>query len=233
MADPFADIRIVDEYGNRWLNFNCPVKRCSRCERWLAHGAFSRNRRAPDGLRYSCKECCSGPQKRRRLSVRQKPPLTAERLRELFLYSPNTGLFIRRIATGSGSAGAVAGCVRADGYRSIGIDGRTYGAGRLAIMFITGDLPVNEVDHWNLDKADDRFDNLRVATRGQNEANKRAMVTNKLGVKGVRRNRRKFRACIQVNGHDRSLGSFSTIAEASMAYEAAAVAAWGEFARPF
>jgi hypothetical protein len=220
-----ADIWVVDEHGRRWLSFHFPVKRCGKCLSWLPHDAFSRDQKLSFGLNWLCRSCCSGTQKRYRIAVRQKPPPTAERLRELLFYDPKDGIFTRRIATGNAPAGAIAGCVKADGCRYIKIDGRSYGAGRLAVMFMTGELPVNEVDHWNLDKADDRFDNLRPATHSQNMANIRPR--GKLRLKGVVQLGDKFRAMIG----RRYIGTFPSAALASEAYKAAAVAAWGAFAR--
>jgi hypothetical protein len=218
----------MDAYGNWWLDFGrFPTKRCGHCRRWLLHEEFSKDRKLSFGLSWICRSCCSGTQKRYQIAVHQRPPLTAERLRQLFFYDPNVGLFTRRIATGNTPAGVVAGCVKADGYRYIGIDGRKYGAGRLAIMFVTGELPPNEVDHWNLDKADDRFDNLRPATRSQNNANKRSRSGSKLRLKGVCQIGNKFRVMVR----HRYIGTFPSADLASEAYKAAAVATWGTFAR--
>jgi hypothetical protein len=220
-----VDLCVTDAYGRRWLSFTFPVKRCGRCRLWLPHEMFTRDRKLSFGLNWLCRNCCGDAQKRYRIAVRQKPPLTIERLRELLLYDPTAGIFTRRIAMGNAPAGAAAGYVSTDGYRYIKIDGRKYGAGRLVIMFMTGELPVNEVDHWNLDKADDRFDNLRPATHSQNMANIRPR--GKLRLKGVYQVGSKFRAMIM----HRRLGTFPSADLASEAYEVAAVAEWGAFAR--
>jgi Demerecviridae HNH endonuclease len=61
------------------------------------------------------------------------PELTAERLRELLHYNPDTGVFTRLVSVNNyyARAGDVAGCIR-DGYLSISVDGRGYQAHRLA-----------------------------------------------------------------------------------------------------
>jgi hypothetical protein len=96
---------------------------------------------------------------------------------------------------------------------------------------MTGELPINDVDHKNRDRGDCRWENLRPATRSQNNANSIPQAHNKLGVKGVYREGSKFVARIKVNGRGKRLGSFPSASLAAYAYKAAAVAAFGEFAR--
>jgi hypothetical protein len=95
---------------------------------------------------------------------------------------------------------------------------------------MTGEWP-SEIDHINLDKADNRWTNLRLATRRLNNANTRPRGA--LGVKGVSWNeeRKKYVAQIRVNGKQTGLGRFDTIEEAKAAYDAAAQLEFGEFAR--
>ena len=53
--------------------------------------------------------------------------LTAERVRELLEYDPETGIITRRVLAGSrGLVGAIAGATMKNGYRNIGIDGTRY-----------------------------------------------------------------------------------------------------------
>ena len=61
--------------------------------------------------------------------------LTAERLRELLLYDPETGVFTRRIGAGSARAGVLAGSAHIEYYRAIHVDGRSYLAHRLAWLY--------------------------------------------------------------------------------------------------
>ena len=157
-------------------------------------------------------------------------PLTQERLHALLDYNPLTGEFIRKIPRGRASAGSVAG-VFSRGYRVIRIDGVSYQSGRLAILWMTGQFPEATVDHHNLDKADDRWGNLRPATWSQQGANRRAY--GRVGLKGVYWvwNRKKFCAQIGVNGRHIYLGYFDDPEAAHSAYRAAATKYFGEFAR--
>jgi hypothetical protein len=90
-----------------------------------------------------------------------------------------------------------------------------------------------QVDHINGNGLDNRSANLRDATISQNGANRPAPRTNRTGHKGVDlfRNGR-YRATICVAGSRSHLGYFDTPEEAAHAYDAAAIAAWGVYARP-
>ena len=91
--------------------------------------------------------------------------LTYERLRELLHYDPETGAFTWIKSTyRKGQPGTPAGCLsKRLGYILIGIDKRLYYAHRLAFLWMTKQWPEKEVDHINLDKADNRWANLRPA----------------------------------------------------------------------
>lgn len=160
--------------------------------------------------------------------------LTLARLRELLAYDPETGVFTWRVNRGAKRAGDVAGnknCVL--GYVLIGIDYRTYLAHRLAWLYMTGEWPADEVDHWDLDGANNRWVNLREATKGENGANRPAPANNTSGYKGVYWHARAGRWMAQIMKNQRSLylGLHDTREEAAAAYLAAASKEFGEFAR--
>jgi len=99
-------------------------------------------------------------------------------------------------------------------------------------MWMRGYWPSEQVDHINLVRDDDRWENLREATRSQNFANQRVYASNKLGVKGVSLVKSgRFIAQIQVGQKKMFLGRFDTIEDASRAYTAAAKDHFGEYAR--
>ncbi|WP_395454812.1 HNH endonuclease signature motif containing protein [Azospirillum melinis] len=159
---------------------------------------------------------------------------TQERVRELFNYDPETGIFTWRISrTGSIRVGQVAGTVRkVTGYVRIHVDGKFYYAHRLAWLYMTGEWPAEEIDHINRQGGDNRFANLRPASRAQNGGNTSIRRRNKSGVKGVSwyKRGRKWKAQIMMNGKNCSLGCFNTISEAAAAYAAAAELCYGEYA---
>lgn len=155
-----------------------------------------------------------------------KSTLTAERLRELFLYNPGTGIFTRRIAHGRHGcyrAGMVAGSADNKGYVVIRIDKRIYKAHRLAWLYVHGSWPQHDIDHINRVKSDNRIANLRDAIATLNRLNMvDARKDNKLGVLGVYQRGKMFVAQIQVIGKGvKYLGTYPTKEQASAAYEKA------------
>lgn len=162
--------------------------------------------------------------------------LSISRLREVLSYDSKTGVFVWLIPRGRWKAGMRAGTLHKKGYRYIWVDRIAYRSSRLAWLYVKGVWPSREIDHQNLDRGDDRFRNLRLATRGQNVCNCGVRKDNKLGVKGVSvraSNRfKKYVAQIQINRQKIGLGSYYTLEEAQAAYVAAARKHFGEFAGP-
>jgi hypothetical protein len=160
--------------------------------------------------------------------------VTYERLRELLDYDPETGVFRWKIyRNGRAKVGYIAGGFDKCGHRRIAIDGRFYPSHRLAWLYQTGKWPVALIDHINMVPDDNRFCNLREATKSQNGWNTGKRSDNTSGFKGVTwaKNVRRWMAQIQVHGKNKHLGTFDTPEQAHAAYAAAAKEFHGEFAR--
>lgn len=161
---------------------------------------------------------------------------TQERLRQLFRYEPDTGLFIRLVdVAGNAKAGMVAGSVnRRHGNILIHVDGARYFAHRLAWVYMTGDWPIDEIDHRDRDRANNRWANLREATRAQNNRNVGKRRDNKTGYVGVHVHRQSGKFCVQIGtGKEREhVGLFDCGPAAHFAYIVAANRRYGEFS-PF
>ena len=112
---------------------------------------------------------------------RHRDDLTAAEVRSLLDYDPDTGVFTWRIRPGTTPAectfnarngGKIAGAINGDGYRCISVHDRSYRATRLAWLYVTGEWPALEIDHEDGDVANDRFANLRLADRQQQQRNR-------------------------------------------------------------
>lgn len=170
--------------------------------------------------------------------------LSPRQVRVLLDYYPETGEFIWLPREGHpfvvgrfnhDFAGKRAGTIDRRGYLRIKIARKYYAGHRLAWVWMRGEWPPEDIDHINCNKSDNKFSNLRLATRSQNVANNGPRIDNKTGFKGVRRSANgaafPFQAQIRKNGTNRSLGFFSTAEQAHAAYKAAAETMFGEFAR--
>ncbi len=155
------------------------------------------------------------------------------RLKSLLAYEPETGISTWLVDKGSVRAGTRAGYIKPDGYRVIRIDGKLYREHRLIFFWMTGRWPDPEVDHRDLDNSNNRWHNLREATRSQNNANRRTHKNNSSGVKGVFWNKRlqKWIAQIKVNGTKIHLLTTDSKDKAEVWYKAFAELAFGEYAR--
>lgn len=93
--------------------------------------------------------------------------------------------------------------------------------------------PALQVDHVNGDTLDNRRENLRCATKDQNQQNRRKTGRASSQWKGVWRHHQNETWCaeIKVNKEKIGLGSFKSEEAAARAYDAAARRWFGEFAR--
>lgn len=157
---------------------------------------------------------------------RQKRPIASvDRVRELLDYEPDTGIFRWRARRGRVQAGSVAGSPAVRGYVSISVDNVLYRAHRLAFVCMDGRWPRGDVDHIDGDVSNNRYANLREASRSENMQNqRRALANNKSsGLLGVSLHKQtgRWQARITLSGKDHFLGRFDTPEMAHSAYLAA------------
>ena len=120
-------------------------------------------------------------------------PLSAEFVRSILIYNPNTGLFTWRERTdrarnwNTRNAGFLAGSThKKRGYVRIQIEkGMHYPAHVLAWLYVHGEWRPDEIDHRNGNRSDNRISELRIATPSQNGINKAMQRNNKSGAVGV------------------------------------------------
>ena len=157
--------------------------------------------------------------------MKPKNTTTAERVRELLVYDPDTGVFTWRANRSNCLAGTQAGgTTHAGGYRLIGIDGTKYLAHRLAWLYVTGAWPEEEIDHIDGQTDNNRFINLRPASRVQNAQNAKRDVGATSKHPGVcwGINRQKWSAKIRVgDGKKMFLGRYDDEVPAALIYQIA------------
>lgn len=145
--------------------------------------------------------------------------LTLEVVRALFAYDKTTGIITNKVdRSRRDAAGSNAGCKKPNGYVSIKIFGDPYQAHRVAWMHVNGRWPMNEIDHINGVRDDNRIENLREATTAENCQNRKTRSDNRSGFTGVRKHQGRYRADIKINGSYKFIGSYETPERAHDAY---------------
>ncbi len=150
--------------------------------------------------------------------------ITQTELKRLFKYDQLTGDFTRLVSVGYSKAGSVAGSfIKATGYHTIKIAGKSYQAHRLVWLYMVGKWPTNSIDHINGIKTDNRFSNLRDVSHQENHKNQRTHSNNTSGFTGVfwHKGANKWGAQIRVSGKGLYLGLFEELEDAITARKAA------------
>lgn len=141
------------------------------------------------------------------------PEISQELLKELFDYSPKTGLFTRIKRTSpSVKIGDIAGTKHKKGYIEIRV-GKKYKAHRLVWLYTYGYLP-KQIDHINGVKDDNRLENLREVDNQENQRNTSINSNNKSGATGVYFYSNRWRATIGVDGKHIYLGDYVKYSDA-------------------
>ena len=157
--------------------------------------------------------------------------LTAEYLRSILDYNPETGIFTRKVSTSRRvKVGDVAGCQNGGGYLLIRVCSRLHRAHRLAWLHTYGVWPKDQIDHINRNRSDNRISNLREVTNKQNGQNASKRSDNTSGHPGVYWHKRdsKWQAGIMHNQKIIHLGLFATLEEAVSARKAAEKLYWAD-----
>ena len=167
---------------------------------------------------------------------------TPKEIRKLLRYEPDTGklywlertpdLFedgkqsaetaCRRWNTRYASKEALA-TLHGGGYRQGSIFGKAYLAHRVVWVMVHNEWPADQIDHINGVKNDNRIENLRVVTNGENSRNLPKRADNTSGHMGVRWHKKalKWTAQITVNSQQVHLGVFTKKDDAIAARKAA------------
>lgn len=128
-------------------------------------------------------------------------------------YERETGLFWYEYSASGRQRGRPVGHTTRDGYVIIRLDGKCYMAHRVAWLFCYGVWPVDQVDHINGVRNDNRIENLREATAQQQALNTSRPLNAKNLVRGIRKNANKYEVRMLFNGKRRG-ASVDTLQEA-------------------
>lgn len=143
--------------------------------------------------------------------------ITQDQLKHALLYDPDTGLLVWvNPASCRVRAGQTAGCLRPDGYVFTQINKRRYMNHRLAWLYVYGEWPLDEIDHIDGNRSNNKLSNLRIATSKQNKENTRIRLTNTSGHRGVHwdKSRNKWMAFVVHNRKFHNLGRFNDVNDA-------------------
>lgn len=155
-------------------------------------------------------------------------------LKEILEYDPKTGIFIWKVKkTNNVFVGQRAGSKDKNGYLIIGVDYKAYKAHILAWYYMTGEWPLQDIDHKNEITDDNKYNNLRLATKSQNGINHSKNKNNTSGYKGVRwkKDKNKWQAYINKDHKFYHIGYFLILNDAVKARQIKEKELFGEFAK--
>lgn len=137
-------------------------------------------------------------------------------LQKHFNYDPEVGVFSRKIRTSNRTIIGKPLLAGSSHKRIlITIQNKRYKAHHLAWVYVYGEWP-NEIDHINNDPLDNRISNLRLATRQQNNYNKRHLHRSESGIKGVTWDKFRNKWFVKINANKKqiALGRYDDLKEA-------------------
>ena len=163
------------------------------------------------------------------------PTPSAEYLRSLFNYDPETGSLTwkERVLGGRGTnvsfntryAGQSVGTLNTTGSRQVRVKGRLVTAHRIIWRLMTNSDPVSQIDHINGNPDDNRWVNLREATQLENTWNQKVRNTNTSGhpciypAKSKRAASKKWNVRISLGKDGMFTATCYTFEEAKFVYE--------------
>jgi hypothetical protein len=153
--------------------------------------------------------------------------ITQEELKEMLRYDPETGFFwwTHQIGNNSRTMDRPAGHTVLRNEKILKIKGKNVRLHRLAWLYMTGEVPKDQIDHIDGDRSNNKWNNLRECSNLENSQNRRVRCTSTTKLIGVSYDKnakgKKYRAAITVNGKWNFLGQFATAEEAHAAYVAA------------
>lgn len=158
--------------------------------------------------------------------------MNRELLQELFDYKDGELYWKFSRKGGTATAGSLAGCKNSGGYWHTRVNGQRYANHRLIFLMHNGYLP-EFIDHIDGDRSNNCIENLRAASRQQNNCNARIRIDSTSGVKGVNWHKKtgKWTVRVQVNKARKCFGLFDDLELAQLVAVEARAKYHKEFAK--
>lgn len=157
--------------------------------------------------------------------------MTQREVKYLFDYLPSGELVWLICCKYKKTKGKIAGSMTKEGYYRAKIAGKSYLIHRLIYLWHYGELP-EFIDHKNGIPSDNRIENLRPATRTENNCNKKVSKNATSVYLGVSWHKATQKWQARITTHKQNhLGIFAHEEDAAMVYNEAALELHGEFAR--
>jgi hypothetical protein len=112
-----------------------------------------------------------------------------ERVSAVVRYNRETGQLITIIDRRNSPKGTILGSITKTGYVYVSFERASYPSHRLIWLLETGAFPPEgiDIDHINGNRCDNRWSNLRLATRSENQYNAKIRSDSSTGIKGLSR----------------------------------------------
>lgn len=146
----------------------------------------------------------------------ETPVLDRQILMNLVHYDPETGAVTWKTSRKKCRAGGAVGNLDSKGYLRAMLLGKEYRLHRVVWFYMTGAWPPAEIDHRNRVRTDNRWDNLRLATVGEQRQNQGVRSDASTGFRGVGylAHKNVWIARIALNNTRKSLGWHATLIDA-------------------
>ena len=157
--------------------------------------------------------------------------ITKDYLNYLFDYK-NGELFWKNPTSTKLKFGQKAGSKGSNNYFKVSINGKFYLNHRIIFMMFYGYFP-EIVDHIDNNSLNNNIENLRPATKSQNQHNANISKNNKSGIKGIYWNKvsKKWKVQFKLNGKKMYFGEYNNISYAKFVIEAMRYKYHKEFSR--
>ena len=161
--------------------------------------------------------------------------LTQDFLNNLFEYREGNLYWKNKLSDRSRfEIGKKAGSVCKNGYSQVFVNGKIYLLHRIIFMMHYGYMP-KYIDHIDRNPSNNKIENLREATRGQNKINTALQKNNKSGYKNVcwHKKQKQWIVQVKVDGKNKYFGGYYDVKVAGFVAEIMRHKYYGKFAKVF